>query len=222
MSIESFRVATFNIHHGEGQDGRVDLHRTAEAIRELDADLIALQELDVGMARSGHAAQPTQLAELLNMNVFFAPTLKFDNGEYGIALASPDDVKGVVEELPRVAAEEPRAAIVASWRSIGVVATHLSRDETARKLQTEEVAHLAGQLGDPSIVMGDMNQSRRHLRTIVQEGLRPVRSRRGAGMFTRDLDHIFVSKGFNVVSATSVPTIASDHPALVVELTRGT
>ncbi|MCY3003234.1 MAG: hypothetical protein NTV21_15650, partial [Planctomycetota bacterium] len=59
------RVASYNIKHGEGLDGRVDLERTAAVLARFDADLIALQEVDVGVRRSGGVDQPHALAQQL-------------------------------------------------------------------------------------------------------------------------------------------------------------
>jgi endonuclease/exonuclease/phosphatase family metal-dependent hydrolase len=56
------RIATFNILHGRSvRDGRVDLDRYAEAVRALDADVLALQEVDRDQPRS-HGADLTQIA----------------------------------------------------------------------------------------------------------------------------------------------------------------
>nr|BFF19655.1 hypothetical protein GCM10025730_31760 [Promicromonospora thailandica] len=49
----ALRVATFNIQHGLGPDGRVDNHRLADAVAGLDADVVALQEVDRRQSRSG-------------------------------------------------------------------------------------------------------------------------------------------------------------------------
>ncbi|MFP5299324.1 MAG: endonuclease/exonuclease/phosphatase family protein, partial [Actinomycetota bacterium] len=68
------RVATFNIHHGVGADGRCDLTRIARVIGALEADVVALQELDVGWERSGRVDQPAALAEMLGFEVSFHPT----------------------------------------------------------------------------------------------------------------------------------------------------
>jgi endonuclease/exonuclease/phosphatase family metal-dependent hydrolase len=52
------RLATFNILHGRSPvDGAVDLDRFADAVRRLDADVLALQEVDRDQPRS-------QLADL--------------------------------------------------------------------------------------------------------------------------------------------------------------
>ncbi len=56
------RLATFNILHGRSTtDGRVDLDRLAAGVRRLDADVLALQEVDRDQARS-HGADLTAVA----------------------------------------------------------------------------------------------------------------------------------------------------------------
>ncbi len=49
----SVRVMTYNIQHGEGLDGRIDLVRTAQVIRRSEANVVALEEVDRGVKRSG-------------------------------------------------------------------------------------------------------------------------------------------------------------------------
>ena len=53
----SFRLMTFNIHHGEGTDGKVDLERIAKVMGEAQADIVALQEVDRGASRTGQRQQ---------------------------------------------------------------------------------------------------------------------------------------------------------------------
>lgn len=58
------RLATFNVLHGRAPaDGRVDLDRFADAVRTLDADVLALQEVDRGQPRSGAADLTAVAAE---------------------------------------------------------------------------------------------------------------------------------------------------------------
>ena len=60
------RVATFNILHGRSpSDDRVDVDRFAEAVRSLDADVLALQEVDRNQPRSGHADLTAVAAEAM-------------------------------------------------------------------------------------------------------------------------------------------------------------
>src|SRR5690625_2353926 len=70
--MTSWRVATFNIRHGLGPDERVDLARTADEIRALGAEVVGLQEVDVGFGpRSDHDDQAARLGELLGMRALF-------------------------------------------------------------------------------------------------------------------------------------------------------
>jgi endonuclease/exonuclease/phosphatase family metal-dependent hydrolase len=82
------RVLSYNIHHGEGMDGRVDLERIAEIIRRSEADLVALQEVDRGVKRTDRVDQPARLAELTGMHVVFERNIEHEGGDYGNAVLS--------------------------------------------------------------------------------------------------------------------------------------
>ena len=61
---KTFRVMTYNIHHGEGLDGKVDLLRIAQLIQAEGADIVALQEVDKGVERTQRRDLPAELAAL--------------------------------------------------------------------------------------------------------------------------------------------------------------
>lgn len=220
MDPSRARVATFNIHHGRGRDGRVDLQRTAAVIAEMDPDLIALQELDVYMDRSGRVDQPSELAEMIGMEVHFFPTLTNDGAQYGIGLAARRDLHCNFEELPRQGMEERRIAITARWAGIDVVTAHLSREEGSRRLQMEALTAIARRFDGPTILLGDLNQPRRHLHALTGVDLVPVRPHVPLRWWTRPhprVDHILV-RGLHARRARLVPTRASDHSGLVAEV----
>lgn len=224
MPHDSFRVATFNIHHAEGRDGITDIERIADVIRSAGADLIALQELDVGAPRSGGVDQPAELARLLGVKVHFGPAMDLDEGRYGIGLASRDDFQATTVRLPRLASEEPRAAIVGNWNGLGVVTTHLSRNPRARALQTEELARIGSAMDGPVIVVGDLNQAESDLGPLRVAGMTVARPRRSLrDRFRRgwQIDHIAVSKGLKITRSWTIATTASDHAVLVADIRRG-
>lgn len=69
-------MATWNVLHGLGVDtGRVDLGRIATALMTLDADVIALQEVDRHQDRSGRIDQAGEIAQRLGYGAIFAPAL---------------------------------------------------------------------------------------------------------------------------------------------------
>ena len=89
------RVATFNV-----AAARVaDLSSIAKTLQALDADIIALQEIDSRTLRSGDVNQPERLAELAGLNVEFARAIDFEGGRYGLAIASRHSIESV-EILP--------------------------------------------------------------------------------------------------------------------------
>lgn len=215
------RVATFNLHHCAGRDGGVDLERTAAVIRDTTADLVALQELDRGMARSGQVDQPVELARLLDMDVTFFPTLRRGGGEYGIAIAArPAAVDARYVPLPSIGNEEPRGAIRARWDRLGVVCTHLSRDPRAREIQTAALAAIARGIRGPVVVLGDLNQTARALDPFIRRGYRGAFGHRTLPRRwpRRQIDHVLVSPDLEVVRSWTLPTEASDHLPVVADL----
>ena len=73
------RIATFNLLHGlDVRSKRVDLDAAAEAIDKLDADVVAVQEVDRGLDRSGELDQVAELAARLDRTGVFAPALLGD------------------------------------------------------------------------------------------------------------------------------------------------
>lgn len=213
-------VATFNIRHGRGRDGRVNLVRTAASIRATRADLIALQEVDRFSPRSDGADQPEELERLTGLRFTFLPTVIRGDSEYGIALGyhgSLESVEGM--DLPRVAGEEPRRMLAARWKGLPVFATHLAVERDANLVQQGAVAEAIGGLGPGTILLGDLNSPRRRLVPQLVECLRPVRVRgRTVDPWWRfrQIDHVLLGRSLAPGAGRVVPSRASDHRPVVV------
>jgi endonuclease/exonuclease/phosphatase family metal-dependent hydrolase len=228
----SVRVATFNVHHGAPRRGGVDLDSTIEACRSLDADVLALQELDAAGSRSGGVDQPRTLADVLGMHLVFAPTVEFrDGGRYGHALLSRHPLRDVdVLVLEMVVGREPRVAILAvtsaAGRDVSIASIHLDngqrgerRPPLAIRQLTETVAALQTR-PRPRLLLGDMNLEDGQISTtLAAGGLVPVRStptlpsdRPGSTP-----DHVAVD-GLTVEAVWVPSTTVSDHRPVVVEL----
>ncbi|MEX2580660.1 MAG: endonuclease/exonuclease/phosphatase family protein [Verrucomicrobiales bacterium] len=85
-SPRPLRVLCYNIHWALGMDGEYDVERIAEVIEEAQPDLVALQEVDVGVKRSGRVHQVRRLAELTGMAARFGPTQHYEGGLFGNAV----------------------------------------------------------------------------------------------------------------------------------------
>ncbi|HKQ42624.1 MAG TPA: metal-dependent hydrolase, partial [Pseudonocardia sp.] len=71
----ALRIATYNLLSGRDirTGGHFDLEAVAEAIKELEVDVVALQEVDRGLIRSGECDQVAELATRLGRTGIFAP-----------------------------------------------------------------------------------------------------------------------------------------------------
>ena len=161
------RVLTYNIHHAEGSDRRVDLERIAGVISEQQPDLVAVQEVDVKTRRSGGVDQAAELARLTGLHVAFGKAIDYQGGAYGQVVLSRFPIeRSETHRLPGEAAAEQRIALAVTVRPrpagavIRFISTHLDhrRDETDRLRQGDELNRLfAEDEATPVILAGDFN-----------------------------------------------------------------
>jgi endonuclease/exonuclease/phosphatase family metal-dependent hydrolase len=237
------RIVTYNVHRCVGNDRRLDVARVAEVLARLEPDIVALQELDVGRARTGHVDQAREIARRLEMACHFHPAVRVEAELYGDAILSayPEKLiqRGSLPGLPRLPQLEPRGAI---WievqidgRPVQVINTHLG---LVPREQRKQASFLAGSkwLGHarchgPRILLGDFNATATSVvyRTLAAK-LAPARrlapTRRPTSTFPSQLpvlriDHLFVSPEIVVrdVFAPFDPLtrVASDHLPLVMD-----
>ncbi len=230
------RVLSYNIHHGEGTDGRLDLERIAEVIRSAEPDVVALQEVDRGVARTGGLDEPTILARLTGMTALFERNIPYQGGEYGNAVLSRLPVRGHRNVfLPALTEGEQRGVLVVDLTApdgrapLRVLATHLdfhppddermASAELINKLVTEEAPDR------PTILMGDLNSlpDSRVLAAFdtnwVRANPEPVPTFPAARP-TRQIDYVLVRpvEGWRNVEVRVLDApVASDHrPILAV------
>src|SRR5687768_5971995 len=107
-------VVTFNIQHGRRPDGVVDVDALASWCAQLGADVLALQEVDVAMVRSGRVDTVARIAAATGMAGVFGPALAYRGGEYGNALLVRGAIVAVdVHPLAAIEGDEPRSLLVA-------------------------------------------------------------------------------------------------------------
>ncbi|HET8662661.1 MAG TPA: endonuclease/exonuclease/phosphatase family protein [Micromonosporaceae bacterium] len=178
------RVATYNIHAGAGMDNRFDIARQADAIRQLDLDVVGLQEVDVHWgSRSQWRDLATELAEALDMSVFFGHIYDLDpppgsllRREYGIAILSRHPVvhaenhwvtrlsTQVPNPSPELAPGFPEVVVNVRGALVHVYATHLDyrADPSVRRLQVADTLRIMAedrhhQDRPQQVLLGDLN-----------------------------------------------------------------
>lgn len=161
------RVLCYNIHHGRGDDDRVDLERIARVIRSVEPDVVALQEVDRGVERSGRLDEPAELGRLTGMTPLFERNIPHQGGEYGNAVLTRLPIQGHRNvPLPALTDNEQRGVLVVDLAlgdaeaPLRILATHLDHhpDDAERIASAALINELASDLVDrPSILMGDLN-----------------------------------------------------------------
>jgi endonuclease/exonuclease/phosphatase family metal-dependent hydrolase len=236
-AARTLRVVTFNIRHAAPKDSYRGLpDRLAESCAALEADVLALQEVDVGVPRSGRTNLAAIAADACGMDYYFAKARKHAyRGQYGNALLVRGSITDV--EVVRLSGDhrhavrlgpivvkpfrEPRNAIIAT-ASVGVariaVATgHFAADSTARRAQLTTAAERLVAREPPHVLLGDFNvpwpQAAEWLQpydlTLAEARLEPARQ--------VGIDHVAV-RGLEVLHVETRWLAISDHPAKIVDL----
>ncbi|WP_166822939.1 endonuclease/exonuclease/phosphatase family protein [Thalassoroseus pseudoceratinae] len=160
------RVLSYNIHHAEGVDGKLDVERIAKVINAVDPDIVALQEVDQKVQRSNGVHQPKELARLTKMNVAFGANIPLQGGHYGNAILSRFPItKRKNELLPNVNDGEQRGVLVGEITipdlptSLLILATHFDHraNDQERTLSAKFINQRFTADNGPALLMGDLN-----------------------------------------------------------------
>jgi len=162
---QTLRIMTYNIHHCEGVDGKLDVERIAGVIRKQGCDLVALQEVDRNTTRSQRVDQLAELGRLTGLQPYFGKAIDYGGGEYGLGILSKLPIAETkIFQLPSGAKREQRIAIeVVVQPKTGprfvFVCTHLdhSSGENDRTQQINELKKLFGGGPSQAILAGDFN-----------------------------------------------------------------
>ena len=159
---DTIRILAYNIHHGEGMDLKLDLDRIAKLIRDLDPDLVALQEIDSVVTRTEGVDQAAILGRLTNMESVFGEFMPYQGGKYGMAAMSKwPIIKSTNHRLPDGA--EPRSSIALhvkspkTGRELHFVGIHFYATEEERMAQAQALAAAYEGVEEPVILAGDYN-----------------------------------------------------------------
>jgi endonuclease/exonuclease/phosphatase family metal-dependent hydrolase len=162
---DTIRVLSYNIQHGRGLDNVVDLRRIADVIIDSRADIVALQEVDMGVERSYRFDTMKILSGYTGLESIFYKNIHHQGGEYGNGILSRFPfhssrnyhfvIDGNGEQRGLLQAE-----IVVGNQKIVLMNTHLDHrpDETHRLISVEQIIQtMYAYRGLPAIIAGDFN-----------------------------------------------------------------
>ena len=232
----TIRVMTYNIHVGVGMDKKLDLARIAGVINQQHPDLVGLQEVDRGVERTQRIDEISELAKLTKMEYAFAFNLKYQGGQYGVAILSKFPILATDHHLYLNTREAERRGFIRAevrigGRLINFVTTHLDYQyEDGRVYETQQLLAAMKDVKGPLIVVGDFNdvptgQAYKLMRDSFDDAWSATRPNDEGFSYPTDkpakrIDYIFMRQadGIKAKRAGIPETLASDHVPVVADL----
>jgi endonuclease/exonuclease/phosphatase family metal-dependent hydrolase len=237
--VQRVRVVTYNIHKCQGLDRRVRPARIVDVLREVDADIIALQEVLSIEGERGEADQARFFAEQMQMHCSMGETRKLRGGIYGNVVLSRFPLRSVFNYDISVRGREQRGCMrtdveVNGGDVLHVFNVHLGTAFLERRYQARKLIDTAilnnTELEGPRIMLGDFNEWTRglttkllaaHLKSAdIQNHLRRARTYPGI-LPLLHLDHIYFDDSLELehllLHKSRTALVASDHLPLVAD-----
>lgn len=231
------RILSYNIHHAEGVDGKLDVPRIAQVILSVDPDLVALQEVDKNTIRTGKVNQDIELSRLTKMNSVFGSNITFQGGQYGNAILSKFPIiKNKNFLLPNVDSGEQRGLLqsqiqISNKENVLFFSTHLDhrRSDTERLASAKAINQIISlDNKSPAILAGDFNDvpdspTLNELGKVWLRTNKKILRTIPASKPSRQIDYIFVQpkERWKIIESQILDEdIASDHRAIfsIIEL----
>jgi endonuclease/exonuclease/phosphatase family metal-dependent hydrolase len=237
--MERFRVVTYNIHKCQGLDGRVSPERIVRVLREIDADVIGLQEVLCIRGQGSEHDQAHFISEALGLEYRLGENRQLRGGAYGNLVLSRWPMSSAINHDISVAGREQRGCMRVNIPLPGngvlhVYNAHLGTSFVERRQQARRLLDTAILQCDdhdgPRILLGDFNEWMRGLASrLLAEHFQSAdlrltlgRKRTYPGVLPiLHLDHIYYDEALELESATlhrsRTALVASDHLPIVAD-----
>jgi endonuclease/exonuclease/phosphatase family metal-dependent hydrolase len=236
LKKQTLRVMTYNIHVGVGMDKKLDLQRIADVINGQHPDLVGLQEVDRGVKRTEGKDEIAELAKLTSMQFAYAHNLDYQGGQYGVAILSRFPITAIDHRKYENRREAERRGMIrtevnVNGRIVNFVTTHLDYQyEDGRVFETEQLLKFLAGVKGPLIISGDFNDepigAAYQLMTPNFDDAWLKGKTKEAGLsypadkVAKRIDYLFTRRSDRIKTRKTwtVPTLASDHIPVVVDL----
>ncbi|MFO8035548.1 MAG: endonuclease/exonuclease/phosphatase family protein [Anaerolineales bacterium] len=219
------RVMTYNIQQGFSEEGELNMDGQLALIQAWDPDLIGLQESDTNRISGGNDDLVRYYADQLGMYAYYGP--KVVTGTFGLALLSKYPIESPQTFFMYSEGEQTatiHAEVEVGGERLRVFVTHLGNGGPIIQ-QRQILGEVEGT--ERAIAMGDFNfrpQSDQYALTTERlddawvEKWPEGEDDRGVRLEDR-IDYVFLTPDLKVEDARYLLEPASDHPALVVDVT---
>jgi endonuclease/exonuclease/phosphatase family metal-dependent hydrolase len=227
-SAQKVRVMSYNVKNGSGKDGIKDIKRCGNLVREVQPDVVAVQELDSCTRRNKFYVLGRMAEAAGGYHAYYGPTIPHSGGKYGIGVLTKEPALSVeFHRLP--CPREPRGLLVVELKKYYILCTHLSLKEAQRVESVGIIKEVVSKLKNkPVFIAGDMN---------ARPGSAPIVAfKEYAQLLTDDskftfpsndprvcIDYIFGVNGLFKVSKYHVfyDSLYSDHLPIYVDVKMG-
>lgn len=232
-------MVTYNVHKCRGLDGRVVPDRILRVLQEIDADIIALQEVVCREGKSPGHQQARYLADRLGFACELGENRRHRGGAYGNVLLSRHPIRRARNHDISVTGRERRGCLHVEIQPengalLHIFNLHLGTAIFERRMQARQLfgqkLFPGGELSGNKIVLGDFNEWTRGLPSRLfnahfesaHSHLHAHRARTFPGVLPLlRLDHIYFDHNLLLnhvrIHRTPAALMASDHLPLVAE-----
>jgi len=243
--VKQFRVVTYNIHKCVGIDRRLRPDRIVEVLREIDADIVAMQEVlciqtpGKSQEQGSEDDQAHFIARALGLDFRLGENRRLRGGAYGNVVLSRLPVIAARNHDISVVGREQRGCLrvdidLHGKQPLHVYNVHLGtsfteRRSQARKLLHDDVLKNGDHIG-PRALLGDFNEWTRGLASrLLNEHFQNAdirvhlgRAKTYPGVFPfLHLDHIYFDEALELIDAklhrSRAALVASDHLPIVAD-----
>lgn len=239
------KVITFNMHHGKGIDGLIDVERQANFLKQYNPDIVFLQEIDMYTKRTYYANQIRLFSKEMRLNYSsMENNITLQEGFYGDGIISRFPISFSVNYLmPRININNEqrgvlRNKIILGNTSINLFSAHLSTNQDERILSCKEISKIIEKLSSNNtinILGGDFNIGKIRLGKgnyiyeqkdcfeeyeILEKVLKRVNNTEPtwhSDTQSACIDTIFYSNNIELVDFKTLDTDYSDHAAVLAE-----
>jgi endonuclease/exonuclease/phosphatase family metal-dependent hydrolase len=224
----TLKILSYNVRNGVGLDKVTDYDRVANVLKRMDADAIAIQELDSATSRSKGVVVLKELAAKTGMHPTYSASIDFQGGKYGVGMLTKEQPISW-KKIPLPGREERRSLLLVELKEYVVCCTHFSLTGEDRLASVDLISEATNAYAKPVLLAGDLNAEPGTAVTKKLAEHWTMLSNPGEMTFPandpdRCIDYILIRKdaAYRIASLESqveAEPVASDHRPLWVKIT---